>query len=512
MATYYVSAYDGDDARTATQAQSISTPWKTPNKALTTLTPSGSGDTVFIAPGIYRSVVSVTITPTAASPVTVIGDVLRSQAWPAAVQAGEVLITAYTTDDVSAPSGSAVLTTNDKAYLTFRGLIFQNGSGYHTAVMGAGGHDLTFEDCAFFPGSNQQGCMAHDATAGAVSNVTFDRCVWVAGADEGLSISLPRHTAAYDVNVVVRNCLVLASGMTYSPITLFATGTGTDGGGVYVYNSTFWGKGPGVNAGGTGTYKLYVYGCFIVAMGEYGLKVQTAGTGTEITEDYNVILSRYPRFNVNEGTNSYPHATNRPAPTRAVAFSVGQERLVGRYSRHVLTPMADPGLWDNSGTLQGYRSVLLGFGNHTTYTSAVDLLNRPRPAGGESTSKAAGALERHDTARAETTTVDVAPSVVIVGPGDHEFDVPVDAAATTLSVKARYDATHGTTNKPQLLLLANAEIGVSAQTLTMTAAADTWETLTSSSFTPTAKGVVTLRLVSRAAAGGGKAFFDTAGT
>jgi hypothetical protein len=51
------------------------------------------------------------------------------------------------------------------------------------------------------------------------------------------------------------------------------------------------------------------------------------------------------------------------------------------------------------------------------------------------------------------------------------------------------------------------EIGVSEATATMTAAVDTWEQL-SLNFTPTAKGVVTVRFISRSAAGNGKAFFD----
>jgi hypothetical protein len=59
------------------------------------------------------------------------------------------------------------------------------------------------------------------------------------------------------------------------------------------------------------------------------------------------------------------------------------------------------------------------------------------------------------------------------------------------------------------MLLANAELGIAAQTVTATAGVDTWQTLTFSSFTPSNKGVVTLRLISRAAAGNGKAWFDS---
>jgi hypothetical protein len=126
------------------------------------------------------------------------------------------------------------------------------------------------------------------------------------------------------------------------------------------------------------------------------------------------------------------------------------------------------------------------------------------------TQKNPGALETHDSAAKETTTTDAGSvGIVIGGAGSHEFRIPVDAASTTISVKARYDANHGTTNKPQAILLANGEVAVTTETKTMTSAADTWETLTFAAQTPSAKGVVTVRLVSRSDAPYGRAYFDT---
>ena len=124
--------------------------------------------------------------------------------------------------------------------------------------------------------------------------------------------------------------------------------------------------------------------------------------------------------------------------------------------------------------------------------------------------KTPGALEMHETALKETTTTDAGSvGIVINSPGSHEFRIPVDASSTTISVKARYDSSHGTTNKPQAILLANGEIGVTTETKTMTSAADTWETLTFAAQTPTAKGVVIVRVVSRSDTPYGRAYFDT---
>jgi len=96
----------------------------------------------------------------------------------------------------------------------------------------------------------------------------------------------------------------------------------------------------------------------------------------------------------------------------------------------------------------------------------------------------------------------------ITGPGYDEFDVPVDTGAQTLTVYARYDARHGSTNKPQIKLCKGEQVGVSDETITMTSAVDTWEALTTSSFNPSAKGIVTIQLISRADYPDGNAFFD----
>ena len=102
-----------------------------------------------------------------------------------------------------------------------------------------------------------------------------------------------------------------------------------------------------------------------------------------------------------------------------------------------------------------------------------------------------------------------ARALKITGPGAHDIFLVLPAGSATISVKARYDADHGATSKPQVSIMANGELGVSAQTVTMTAAADTWETLTFSAISPTSKGVVRLRLESRAGLGTGNAWFDT---
>ena len=118
-------------------------------------------------------------------------------------------------------------------------------------------------------------------------------------------------------------------------------------------------------------------------------------------------------------------------------------------------------------------------------------------------------MEIHEIGSRENSSFDSGIAVKLIGPGDQEIYIPVAAESTTITVKVQYDTNHGTTNKPQVVLVANDAIGVSTQTITATVGTGTTETLSFSAFTPTAAGVVTVRLVSRSAAGNGVATFDT---
>ncbi len=144
----------------------------------------------------------------------------------------------------------------------------------------------------------------------------------------------------------------------------------------------------------------------------------------------------------------------------------------------------------------------------TSEDPTVDLLNRPRPAGGASLVPTIGSMEAHDTGAQELSVVRTGTAALILdGPGDHDFLLPVDAVLTTLSVWTRFDTNHGTTTRPQMQILNGGAIGVADATDTATGAVDTWEQL-ELAFTPTAKGYVTVRLRSRPAAANGKAYFD----
>lgn len=120
---------------------------------------------------------------------------------------------------------------------------------------------------------------------------------------------------------------------------------------------------------------------------------------------------------------------------------------------------------------------------------------------------APGALAAHDTGR-PLETVSGSQRLPIDGYGSQMFEVPVLAQPTTLSVRARYDSNHGTGTKPQLILLAQGDLDVATETITMSSGADTDETLTLTEFTPSAVGIVRVIVQSRSSTPYGRAFFD----
>jgi hypothetical protein len=212
----------------------------------------------------------------------------------------------------------------------------------------------------------------------------------------------------------------------------------------------------------------------------------SATTLGQIVEDWNYLASNVAvRTNVTAGANSKD-------TTYAPLWHWGQEAIWGGMLRPFGEPMAG--------------SPFLAFGSDGL-AAAVDGLNRPRPAGGASSLPAVGSLERGNTWGRETTTVRTgANALSITGPGYHDFDIPVDAVPTTVSVYLRCDGTY-TGTKPRIQVLNGSECGVSDATSSPVSAANVWEQV-SLSFTPTRQGIVTVRLLSTDTSGSGKAFAD----
>ena len=478
MATYYVRK-SGSDSNAGTSAGAA---WLTLGKALGA---SGiaSGDTVYVGAGIYREVVTVAMT-SATAETQVIGDVSGQHTG----DAGEVVWTAWVTDDKTAPVSAAPLDLAGRDYLTFRSIIFYSGTARCVTATTTNSVNITFHKCVFRATQNSTGTISYTGVVNVAANWVVDSCIFVDGGQTGFGVNVPTSSSAdYDLVFLIKNCVFMhpPSGGSYA---LSVTGTGGNsfkGGGVKVYNCFFFGGVlVQVATNISTTYPVEVYNSYFHSSG-VALNASSSGF---IVEDYNVFFTGTPRTNVTAGSNSI-------ANTYSPNWSEGREALEGlRRIRPLGMPTA--------------VSPLLAFGAQAGGPS-IDISGATRPSGGSSTSYAVGPYERPNAGAKETSVTHAgAASLKLTGPGYHDFQVPVDASSTTITVYARYDTNHAATNKPQISVLGGGEIGVSDATATMTAAVDTWEAL-QLTFTPTAKGVVTIRCISRSAAGNGIAYFDS---
>lgn len=492
MTTYYVDFVNGLDANNGLgpdASHASNKPWKTITKALGAAG-MASGDTAYLSPaGPFREVVTVAMT-SAVAETQIIGDPANAQGFKTSggvlVAPGDIMWTAYTTNDVTAPATSATLNTNARDYLTFRNIIIIAGNTSNSCVNGGtGSNNINFTDCVFLTGSNQN-LMSITNTVDVASNWTFDRCVFVPVGRAFTVTAVMSAIADYDINILFRNSLFLCLHNDGSIVRFDTSGANTlKPGGLDILNCTFFGGGtPAITLSASCSTSIpsTIYNSILLNAGLSG-----GATGT-LTEDYNFLMVATPRTNVSTGANSVV------MPNYSPLLEFSQALMYGMQSRPLFTPIIG--------------SPFLGFGN--TGGPSTDFLNRPRPAGGLSINNAIGYLERHNTAAKETSVVDAGSNAAkIVGPGTQDLFIPVDASSTTITVRVRYDTNHATTNKPQATILNGEEIGVTTETKTAAAGIDTYETLTFSSFTPTAKGIVTLRLISRSAAGNGIAYFDT---
>jgi hypothetical protein len=281
MAIYYVRT-DGNDANTGL-GSTTALAWKTVQKALGA-TGIGSGDTVYIAPGVYRENVTIAGTYTAAT--YIIGDPTAAQF--AGISQGLVRLTNYLTTDTASPSGT-IMSSGSKNFLNISYLYF-DGSSVMLHLNNS--NNCVVENCAFI-GSNlttSSGLQGSFAT-GVTANITCRRCIFMTGSSGILCEVGGNHTSDWSLGYTVQDCaFVGASTVTAStPAIRFArtTGAANLAGGINIYNcyiqSAQWGV--QFDCGNT-TYPTNVQNCIIT---NCGAALVGRGTTTNI-QDYNRII------------------------------------------------------------------------------------------------------------------------------------------------------------------------------------------------------------------------------
>jgi hypothetical protein len=505
MTSYYVRK-TGNNSNNGT---SPATAWLTIGKALASGSPVTAGDTVYVGAGIYYEVITVAVSGASGNPITVTADVDGAQTGDSGPVIWSNWIGASGFSGAPSASAGTCLSTNAQDDLTFNGFTFiGGGSSTNLGDIVAGSFSALrwiFNDCAFYGGktttSNGQIIrLTYDSqTNGGSAGWRWNRCIFANASNNGITLINQTHAtgngnADWDVDVEFRDCLFMLCNINIETL----SGLAFKGGGVRVIGCS------GAHAtllkttGATGhstTIPNVVKNCYAFSTSG-GALIQGGATG-QIIEDWNLLYSSSPRVNTASGTNSVTTATG----LHITSFGTRLSPLIPES----LLELGVPLYWGGT----QITTDLWRKGHEGATASTVDNFNISRPSGGRSLNNASGAFEAHDVATTATDQFDVAPSLVLVGPSDHTLSLVLPMGTNTISIKVRYDTVHTSATPPQVRILANGELGIADQTLTMTAAADTWETLTFSPITLPINGVIKLRLVNRSSATNGQAWFDT---
>ena len=286
MATYYVRT-DGNDGNTGLGA-GTGQAWATIGKALGATGITG-GDTVYIAPGTYREV--VTISGTYSSATYIYGNPTASQF--VGVTAGEVRITPSGSDN--AVSTSYALTATSKNNLNFKDLII-GGMNATTCT------NLTIEKCLCFSTSATTSAFMFTGSASVNFNTVIKQSVFN-GTINGIQYNYRNSGTAQNYGFSLSDSVLTGENA------IFFTDQGTGYGpfvlsGVNIYNCVLMGSTPfrtlqtHIPASGN---TIIVNNSLIYATGTYAFQ---SNTNIAVTENFNRVFGVNTRQNISQGANT----------------------------------------------------------------------------------------------------------------------------------------------------------------------------------------------------------------
>jgi hypothetical protein len=491
---FYVSP-DGNDSNNGLgpdASHATNKPWLTLTKAVNSGTPVEPGDTVWVAPGLNFNnggATPVSTASSAGSPTTVRGDPTNSRGFKdgsgvlRAPAASWVLRRASSID--ADPSNISVLITmsNGSNGWTWRDLVLENAAtgtsmvvrGHFTAT------DWSFQDCRFIGSATV--VFVLDGTPTAGMNLTIRRCIVIGYDIARFDTTTAAATADADLNVLVEGCLGIGAALGIT--NRIGSGGGNLGGGITYRGNTML-CGAVTNALATTADRISlvapmrVEGNVVISQ-----RFVSAGTTGQVVDDgYNRTLA----INAN---------TNFTAAGTSIAQAAWPLVLPDLVKWGLELPRADWFGWTD-------QAVSTQIDSAWSNTNADFLGRTVRPWGaGTSIGYVEAPTVTKDTASA--ITGGGANSLKMTAAGEVSFYLPVEASSTTISVKTKSDS-YGGTSYPQLIVQPNPTVAVAGATVTATDATE--QTLTTGAFTPTAQGVVEVRLVSRSSATNSSTWFD----
>lgn len=308
MATYYVRT-DGSDLNAGT-GPATNQAWQTVGKALGA-SGIGVGDTLYIAPGVYRESVTAAFTnPTSEGQrITISGDPTASQF--SGVTAGPVILTSYTTNTSSSLSRALTIA---KSYITIQNLYITGyatgGTGIYGGVFFVQGTSIIVTSCGFYTPANNvdMNDVFSFNPIQSTAGFTVSKCIFFGPVRFGVS----GLTAAWDSQTTFTDCIFInPSAYTPTSCLLLYSPAGAHLGGATIQNCRFIGNTgvapyPGNNM--STTYPIVVRNCIF----ETSTGITSTTNNGQIVESYNIFNCGTARTNVGTGTGSLSRAFVSP--------------------------------------------------------------------------------------------------------------------------------------------------------------------------------------------------------
>jgi hypothetical protein len=309
MATYYVRI-DGNDSNAGT-GSAANQAWQTIGKAIgaTGISP---GDTLYIAPGVYRGSFTAAFTSPSSEGqrITIAGNPTATLF--SGVNPGPVIITNFT-DNVTA--SGVVFICSTRSYISIQDISFVGyrlgGSPAFGTVVGFSGTYQQFRRCSFYGYTQSAESYPH---AFAVSNgergPLIEDCVFFGYVELVQSVN---SGASYDSQSMIRNCVFInqnTSTLTNQCLRIDAGGTTQSFGGITVVNCRFIGNTgirPRTSARVNATFPVLVQNCIFDTVS--GIVSNALG---DFVESYNIFNCSVERTLVATGTGSIARAFISP--------------------------------------------------------------------------------------------------------------------------------------------------------------------------------------------------------
>ena len=308
MATYYVRT-DGSDTNAGT-GPATNQAWQTITKAIGAAG-VGVGDTVYIAPGIYRGNFTAGFTNPAneGQRITIAGNPTASLF--TGVNAGPIILTNYLTDNVSFTLGD--IFSISKNFVTVQDMIFYGWtptpSPFYRPFSAPAVSALKLYRCLFgLPSSNaQKPPILLNINAGS-TGLVMDKCVVLNG---GFAVGTSSHSGAWDTQTVITDNIFInnnTNGFNSECISLFA-GTSGQFGGVKIVNNYMQGVyGVRVYNALSTAFPSVIQNCYIEA--STTAITSDVGNSVALVQTYNILNAPTSVTNISGSATSKTNAFN----------------------------------------------------------------------------------------------------------------------------------------------------------------------------------------------------------